>query len=178
MTVRRYLWLGFLAVLAVSACQPAEELPFCERILTVEERPADHDALAAVFDEVRAEIYPDLADLRIELGPTPIEGAFFQANFDLDTLDWDPLERHYRVQYTDWLFDDPPCHAGSAAVLIHEHKHIEDYTGMDGEAMAEFAVWYIGGGEEVHAYERETDLRVLESGCGEALIRFREWVFF
>ena len=174
---RTVAFLAAFVSFATVGCPTDEDLSFCEHILTVAEDPADHDALAALLGEVRQEIYPDLLDLHIDLGPAAIDGAFFQANLDLTTADWEPRERHYQIQYTDWLFDDPPSHAACGAVLVHEHKHVEDYAGMDAAELAEFTIAYLAGGEEVHAYERETDLRVLEVGCGEALIELREWAY-
>lgn len=176
-TPRTGVFLAALVFLATVGCPTDEDLSFCERILTVSEAPADHDALDTLLGEVRQEIYPDSLDLHIALGPAPIDGAFFQANLDLTTADWDPRERHYQIQYTDWLFDDPPGHAACGAVLIHEHKHVEDYAGMDTAELAEFTIGYLAGGEEVYAYERETDMKVLEVGCGEALIELREWAY-
>ncbi len=165
------------ALVQFTACPADVERTFCERILTVTEPPADHDALDDLLDEVRQEVYPDSLDLQIDLGPATIQGAFFQANLDLTTADAEPRERHYQIQYTDWLFDDPPSHAACGAVLIHEHQHVEDYAGMDADELAAFTLWYLAGGEEVYAYERETDLPVLEAGCGEALIELREWAY-
>ncbi len=67
-----------VAVSALASCQPEAELSFCEQILTVAEAPGGRDELTELFGEVRQQIYPDLANLHVNLGPAPIDGAFFR----------------------------------------------------------------------------------------------------
>jgi hypothetical protein len=103
------------------------------------------------------------------------DSVFFQANLDVTTIEEEPLERTYTLQYNPALFDDPPSQIAVGAILVHELRHVLDYTEMTSEELGAFAAWYIT--EDVSAYERETDEYALEQGCGEGLTAYREWLY-
>ncbi len=138
---------------------------------------ASPDDLEALHHDVQAVLHPDLEGVAVELVTMTSEADFFYANLDLTTLANDPRERSYRVYYNQGMFEDlgVPPFAGLVAILGHELKHVQDYTEMDAEEMAQFGVWYATS--DVSDYERATDEFVLERGCGPGLIAFREFLY-
>ena len=172
----RTLLLLLLCLTAACADPESASQRFCRQLVSEPGAPpTDLNALSGILAEVRAALYPELEGVSIQLEPMDSTSDFFVANLDFATLDDPPLSRRYLVRYSKRLFDDPPGHAATAAVLAHELRHIVDYTGMDGAELAEFALWYVSS--DVSAYERETDEHVLKLGCGEALKRYRLWLY-
>ena len=139
--------------------------------------PTSAEDISALVELARAAYFPTLAGVALELTEIRSEDTFFQANLDLATLDEAPLERTYRVQYNPLVFDDPPPRDAVGAILVHELRHVLDYTELTSEELVDFALWYGAGGEEVYAYERATDEYALEAGCGPSLSRYREWLY-
>jgi len=158
-----------------AGCPSSEPLDYCEAILEIDDPPTSEAKLVAIHDEMRAEKIPELDGVPTDYLAQP-GLVYFAANLDLTTIEEPPLERQYRILYGPELLDDPPSYAGLAAVLMHENKHIVDYTGMDADELSEVALWYATA-EDVSEYERATDEFVLERGCGLALIEFREWLY-
>jgi len=133
---------------------------------------ADIEALAATAIGAYA---PVLSGVEIRYAEISSESVFFQANLDVTTIEDDPLERSYTLQYNAALFSSPPSSAAVGAILVHELRHILDYAEMESAELSEFLVWYLS--EDVSSYERATDEYALEAGCGEGLIAYREWLY-
>lgn len=144
----------------------------------VEERAvATPEDLAELLADVQVALHPDLEGVPVRLVPMTSASDFFYANLDLTTIGNDPRERAYEVYYNERMFGDvglPPVD-GLVAILGHELKHVQDYTELDTDEMVAFGLWYATS--DVAEYERETDLYVLERGCGEGLIAFREFLY-
>ena len=137
--------------------------------------PTDLDAVQALVDDVRAELFPELDGASIEVVELDSETDYFQANLDISTVGESPLERAYRVLANPLLFDDPPSQPAVAAILAHELTHVRDYTELDSAELVEFGLWYAT--EDTAAYERETDEHALWLGCADGLIAYREWLY-
>jgi hypothetical protein len=135
----------------------------------------DVPGLQQSLTAVQAELFPELSGVAVVLDPISSTTSFFAANVDLQTFDAEPRDRTYTVQYAEELFALAPPAAGVVAILAHELAHVRDYTGMDTDAFAAFALEYAGG--DVAAYERSTDEAALEKGCGTGLIEYREWLY-
>jgi hypothetical protein len=165
--LRRIIWFILLSGCAAdNDCEALwRDLPPIEDVSDVERD----------VEAVRAELFPELAEVSIEVGEMTSETDFFVANLELSSFDNPPLLRDYLVLHNPEVFDDPPPRSGVIAILAHELKHVVDYTGMDSEALAEFALWYAS--EDTAAYERETDEHSLALGCGEGLIEYRLWLY-
>ncbi len=146
----------------------------CEALLTGDP-PTTAADITAIISVVRGAYFSELEGVSIELGTLDSDDSFFVANLDLSTLDVQPLERDYLVLYNPVLLSDPPPYAGVGAILVHEIKHILDYTAMDTTELVEFGLWYASG--DVAEYERQTDEFALEAGCGPGLIAYREWLY-
>ena len=78
--------------------------------------------------------------------------------------------------YNPAMFPDPPSRIAAGAIIIHELKHVLDYTGMDSDELVDFGLWYASG-DDISDYEKQTDEYALESGCAEGLSAYREWVY-
>lgn len=121
------------------------------------------------------QLVPELDSATIELRSIESESTFLAANVDLSTATNEPFDRSYIVQINPVVLKTELSGAGTAAILVHELKHILDYTRMDALAFAEFGLWYAQG--DVAEYERATDLFSMERGCGKGLIEFRLWLY-
>lgn len=170
-------WLPVAALLA--SCDPGPEhvlprLP-CSLLMQDLEPPASEAELLALLREVQATFHPALDGVALELVSMSGDQDFFAAGVDLTTLDEDGLERTYIVRYGERILSDPPPFAGTGAIMIHELQHVLDYTEMDADALADFALWYAEG--DIAEYERATDEAVLEAGCGAGLIDYRVWLY-
>lgn len=166
------IWWWLVVGCASPERNPAQPLTCSERFAG--EPPttvADVEALL----EVARSAYVSLDGVAINLFALSSSSVFFQANLDITTIEEPPLERSYSLQYNPALFDDPPSRAAVGAILVHELKHILDYTEMSAEELVDFTVWYLS--EDVSEYERATDEYALEAGCGEGLIAYREWLY-
>jgi len=171
----------FLALIACSASEEPAASPPTMAALTCPElldgRPAatNEAELAVMLEQVHSNLFPELAGVTIRLAANTSDESFFSATPDLATISNEPFEREYLVQYSTLQFDQPPPANAVIAILVHELKHVRDYTEMDLEEVIEFGAWYISA--DISAYERETDEHSLQLGCGEGLIEFREWLY-
>lgn len=138
--------------------------------------PATEADIVALVASAREGFFPTLGALSLEVVTMESEDSYFVANLDLATLSEAPLERDYRVLYNPALFADPPSRLAVGAILVHELKHVLDYTGMDSDELVEFGLWYASG-DDISDYEKQTDEYALESGCAEGLSAYREWVY-
>jgi len=160
------------------ACESAEPEPTvrpCSALLGNDGVPGSAEDLEELLALVQGELYPQLAAVTIDLETGRSDDSYFWAQIDLGTLSARPLERRYLVFHASSLFDDPPSNDAVIAILAHELKHVLDYTELEEQELAEFVAWYMQG--DVADYERETDLRSLELGCGPGLIEFRDWLY-
>ncbi len=138
--------------------------------------PADEADIIALVASAREGFFPTLEGVSLEVTTTESPDTYFVANLDLATISEEPLERDYRVLYNPALFDDPPVRIAAGAILVHELKHVLDYTGMDTAELVDFGLWYASG-EDISAYEKQTDEYALEAGCAEGLSAYREWIY-
>lgn len=168
---REYLGIMLSLVVSMVGCQGA---PTCEAVMRRADPPSTLADVETMIDDVRR-VVPELDGVPIQTTEIESETTFLAANLDLTTLSADPRARSYQVQINPKLLDDPPSPDGMIAILVHELKHIVDYTLKNEEEMLAFGLWYAT--EDVAAYERETDEFVLERGCATGLIAFREWVY-
>jgi hypothetical protein len=164
-------------LLLACADPPKESAPLtCEALLSGGEPPREEADLVDILMKIREAFYPDLAEASVTLtAQESADYSFFTSSVDIATLDEAPLDREYLLLYDPSLLEDPPPYDGAGAVLVHEMKHMEDYAGMTRDELVEFALWYAQG--DVSEYERATDERALEDGCGEGLIAYREWLY-
>ena len=107
---------------------------------------------------------------------------FFRAWIELGTISApDPRDRTYTVQYDPVVLADPPPAEALAAVLAHELGHVDHYLGMSTEEAVQFGVWYgtqdPTTSDDLAAYERETDEKVLARGCAAGLAAMRVWIY-
>lgn len=133
------------------------------------------DDLQGLFDRVRADVYPELADYSLELSPFDSEGDFFQASVKLTTAWKSGHNRVYLLKYNRALFGDPPSRAAVRAILVHEMKHILDYTKKSSVALAAFGIGYEFSNNR--DYERATDEYALARGYGLGLKAYRLWLY-
>lgn len=149
-------------------------LPSCSEIMENSSPAHTMDEIATILVETR-KLVPELETAMIELKPIDSESTFLAANVDLSTAGNEPFERNYIIQINPLLLENPPSGGATVAILVHELKHILDYTEMSSLEFAEFGLWYAQG--DVAEYERETDLFSMERGCAEGLIEFRLWLY-
>jgi hypothetical protein len=137
--------------------------------------PATNEAMMQdVLNDARARFYPGLAKADIALVPDPSQ-LYFASNLDYNTLEDAPFDRHYQLHYNPQIFANPPSRFALGAILVHELKHVTDYTQMTSANLAAFGIWYATS--NVDDYEHQTDLQSLEDGCGEGLKAFRVWLY-
>ena len=164
------MWLLFLL-----ACTNEPGPPSCAERFADLPRPRSNADIEAYVAIAQPAFYPELDGVPLRFVELIDDASFFAANLDVTTLENPPLERQYQIQVNPLLLADPPTPAAAGAILVHELRHIADYTQMDATELGEFAVAYALG--EVGDYERQTDLATLEHGCGEGLIGYREWLY-
>ncbi|MCA9583957.1 MAG: hypothetical protein KC657_01220 [Myxococcales bacterium] len=135
-------------------------------------------AMQTLVDEVRKREYAELASYKIVLDPLESESDFFTADVDTSTIGKPAAERTYRVRYNPKLFGDPPSNRAVFAILVHELKHVLDYTKKSTEAeLVDFGVKYALDQPFRTAYERATDEHALSRGYGEGLKDYRYWLY-
>lgn len=137
--------------------------------------PASTAAVQEALDGVRTDVYPYLSDLSITLTEADDEQDYFWAQPAFSTVSDPPRERDYRVYVNTRMYPNPPPWSAVFAILVHELKHIADYTEMDTGEVVEFGVWYAQG--DIADYERATDLYALEQGCAVGLSAYRSWLY-
>ncbi len=169
-----------MLLLMMLACDGGEDSSTAAS-LTCTERftgapPATEADIVALVESAREGFFPTFGELSLEVVTMESEDSYFVANLDLATLSEAPLERDYRVLYSPALFADPPSRLAVGAILVHELKHVLDYTGMESDELVEFGLWYASG-EDISDYEKQTDEYALTSGCAEGLSAYREWVY-
>jgi hypothetical protein len=150
-------------------------LPTCAEAMHVGASLASWDDLAPLVEQVRAQRFPELTDVSIELFEVQSDTDFFVSNLDLSTVGAPPLERHYRVLANPLMFPTPPPFSAAYAIIAHELAHVRDYTEMDTTELVQFGLWYAGG--DTADYERATDEVTLELGCAEGLKAYRVWLY-
>jgi hypothetical protein len=132
-------------------------------------------ALSSVYDRVRQELYPELADLTIVYAELQSDTDFFTSDVVKTTIFNSGRHRTYRLNYNPKLFADPPADDALYAILAHELKHTKDYAGMSSFALAAFAAQYVLG--DPSAYEHQTDEYALELGLSRGLEAYRIWLY-
>ena len=154
------------------AVQPAT----CAELMAEPGDASSEAGLQGALEAVRWNLFPELREVSLTLQANSDDSSFFAANLVIATIDDPPLEREYVVIYSTLLLPDPPPYGAVVAILAHELKHVSDYTELDGEALAEFGLWYATA-DDISEYERATDEHALALGCGEGLIQYREWLY-
>lgn len=163
--------LLLLAGCGVPATQPVTT---CAALMRGE-AISDADTLAATVPRVQA-LYPSLEGVAITLATLDSATDFFQADVEPSTLTEPPRDRVYRVRHAPRIFDDPPPRSALVAILAHELGHVDDYVGMETSELVDFALWYATT-DDIAPYERATDEKALELGCGEGLAAYRTWLY-
>jgi len=138
--------------------------------------PATEADIVALVASARAGFFPTLGALSLEVSTMESVDRYFVANLDLATISEAPLERDDRVLYSSALFADPPECLAVGAILVHELKHVLDYTALEADALVEFGLWYASG-DDISDDEKQTDEYALESGCAAGLSAYQEWVY-
>ena len=148
--------------------------PTCSSIMAAANNPTTTTDIEALITQTR-QLVPELNSVSLSVQTIESDSTFLAAQVDLSTISNAPLEREYLIQINPQIFEQHITGASAIAILLHEFKHILDYTEMDTNALAEFGLWYAGG--DVAEYERATDEFALERGCATGLIEFREWLY-
>jgi hypothetical protein len=169
-----------LLVLAVS-CAPATpdppEPPSCDELWADRAPPTTTQDLRALLREARYRFFPQLYWMVLQLhDDVSSASTYFLAQPDLSTIEEAPEDRLYVVRANPALLDDPPSATAVGAILVHELKHIFDYSEMDTEELASFGLWY-GIADDVSDYERGTDEYALSLGCAQGIKAYREWLY-
>lgn len=176
--------LGMLALLLLFACSGSDPDPSgpgaaaaltCADLMDGGPAATSEAELQELLDAVQRELFPELAGVAVRLEPNESVVSYFSAQPDLSTLDAAPLERTYIIQYSTVQFADPPPADAVVAILVHELKHVVDYTEMTAEEVVAFGIWYVTN--DISDYERQTDEHSLQLGCADGLIAFREWLY-
>jgi hypothetical protein len=170
------VWRATLVILLLTAtgCDDGGGAD-CASLMAETRPPADETQLTDLVQRVETGLYPELAELTLELRPLQSDSDFFNALVDPTTVAAAPNRRTYLLRFNPLLFERSPPANGVVAILAHELKHIVDYFGMDSQSLVAFAVDYATG--DIAAYERSTDEHVLRLGCGEGLIAYRQWLY-
>lgn len=148
----------------------------CPELMAEAGDPSTEAGIQAALTAVQSNLFPELSEASLTLQAMESDSSYFSANLVIATIDDDPLERDYLVNYSTLLLPDPPSYAAVVAILAHELKHVLDYTELDGDALAEFGLWYATA-DDISEYERATDEYAMVLGCGEGLIQYREWLY-
>ena len=77
------------------------------------------------------------------------------------------------------VFKDWPGDAAVHAILVHELKHLEDFTHMTSLQIIGLGKKYTGRqpNADVAKYDRATDLWTLSVGEADGLIEYRNWLY-
>lgn len=148
--------------------------PTCTTIMERAVNPSTLSDIETLIANTRS-LVPELDGVSLRVETIESDSTFLAAQVDLSTISNPPLEREYLIQINPQIFEQQITGASTVAILVHELKHVLDYTEMDTNALVEFGLWYAGG--EVAEYERATDEFALERGCATGLIAFREWLY-
>ena len=167
--------------LSLFACTQSPEVPkdtgdfpTCATIMERAVNPSTLSDIETLIANARS-LIPELDGVSLRVETIESNSTFLAAQVDLSTISNPPLEREYLIQINPQIFEQQITGASTVAILVHEFKHILDYTEMDTNALVEFGIWYAGG--DVAEYERATDEFALERGCATGLIEFREWLY-
>ncbi|MFT5687105.1 MAG: hypothetical protein ACI8RZ_008062 [Myxococcota bacterium] len=167
-------------LLLLLACAGGEDSAIPETLTCAErftgDAPSTEADIVALVESAREGFFPTMSEVSLEVVTMESDDSYFVANLDLTTISEEPLERGYRVLYNPAMFADPPSSLAAGAILVHELKHVLDYTGMDSDELVEFGFWYASG-DDISEYEKQTDEYALTSGCAEGLSAYREWVY-
>lgn len=165
--------VGLIALLLTGCTREAPPCA-CDEVPLPESQIVDVEGFSALLDVARPVFYPDLAGVPVAV-ETLADVQYFQATVDLATLADPPRERQYLVQVDPVVFDDPPNNDAFRGLIAHELGHVQDYVGMDTDALVSFALWYAGG--DVADYERATDVKALQRGCATGLVAYWDWLY-
>jgi hypothetical protein len=170
----RPLWIPGLCLALLVACGAHPPPLTCTELFGTGAPATDEAMMEDVLEAARSRFYPNLAKADIALVADASQ-LYFASNLDYDTLEDAPLDRHYQVHYNPQIFADPPSRFALGAILVHELKHVTDYTQMSSATLAEFGIWYATG--DVDDYEHQTDVASLEAGCATGLKAYRVWLY-
>ena len=168
-------WLSLFACTQSPKVQKdTGNLPTCTTIMERAGNPSTLSDIETLIANTRG-LVPELDGVSLRVETIESNSTFLAAQVDLSTISNPPLEREYIIQIIPQIFEQQITGASTVAILVHEFKHVLDYTEMDTNALVEFGLWYAGG--DVAEYERATDEFALERGCATGLIDFREWLY-
>ena len=168
-------WLSLLACTQSPEVQKdTGSIPTCSFIMDRTSSPSSNSDIETLITTTRS-LVPELDGVSLRVETIESDSTFLAAQVNLSTISNPPLEREYIIQINPQIFEHQITGGSTVAILVHEFKHILDYTEMDTNALVEFGLWYAGG--EVSEYERMTDEFTLERGCATGLIEFREWLY-
>lgn len=146
----------------------------CASIMDTASTPTSNSDIEHLIDKTRV-LIPELNGVSLSVNTIDSDSTFLAAQVDLSTISNPPLEREYLIQINPKIFEEQITGASTVAILMHEFKHVLDYTEMDSNTLIEFGLWYVGG--DIAEYERATDEFALQRGCATGLIDFREWLY-
>jgi len=168
-------WLSLFACIQSPKVQKdTGNRPTCTTIMEYAGNPTTLSDIETLIANTRS-LVPELDGVSLRIETIESDSTFLAAQVDLSTISNPPLEREYIIQINRQIFEQQITGPSTVAILVHEFKHVLDYTEMDTNALIEFGLWYAGG--DVAEYERTTDEFALERGCATGLIEFREWLY-
>ena len=168
-------WLSIIGCMQATSNGDTSSLtPSCDALMAGADAPQTNEDIVSLINDTR-QLVPELDGVSITVQNIESDSTFLAAQIELSTISNEPFEREYIVQINPQIYTGQISGDSTVAILVHEFKHIVDYTEMDTNALVKFGLWYASG--DVSEYERATDEFALERGCGLGLISFREWLY-
>lgn len=133
--------------------------------------------MKVLIDQVKNDFFPDLKDIELKMKVLKSRAYFLQTFVKTTTAFRAPMKRTYGIQINEKIFQCSPTADAIRAILVHEIKHIQDYTRMGMFSLESFALKYALNKKFRTRYERTTDLAALELGLAEGLKEYREWLY-
>lgn len=118
-----------------------------------------------------SEHFPLLQTYKIVFKSFNSKNDYFRSDIKKSTIIQHAKYRTYRIQYNPRLFKEDVDPRALRGILLHELKHINDYTKMSGVELIQLAISAIF--DELEEFEIGTDEFVVEQGLGKCLLFFR-----
>lgn len=147
----------------------------CDTVFVSTDSPTQIEDLNPLKQNVIRYYFSTLKKTSIDFELLTSHSDFFNASVDYKTIENDPLERRYLIKVNHALFTNNAPGLGVAAILVHEIKHILDYTTYAMDDFIGFGLWYATS--DVRDYERATDEFALSVGCATGLKQYRQWLY-
>lgn len=126
-------------------------------------------------DVIARHLGAELRGFRVELETFRSRADYMKSGVRPLTIARKPARRTYVVYVNERLLGDAPSDDALRAILVHEAKHIVDYTRMSSWRFLTWAAQYVLRPQT--AYERQTDLAALTRGLGCGLMEYRVWLY-